>query len=245
MKKKFILIFIMFFAAIFTFADHKITYVLKTDAYYYGGVNTPEEVYEQTIWMGAGKLAYITGDRRVVVDLKSNRMAIILKVMKKYIAVELPFKMEAVLPDNLVKYLAGLQTRGEVNPLTGKKMIGKYECDVYESSSWIIYQGDKVNEIDTKFFTSSDFQFDLEQYDKINRHLRVLRNYSPDFISELNKLKGIPVYSESYFYPKGFAVKNTSTIKSVDEMLPPPGIYTIPDGFEKAEKLTMREFRTR
>ena len=245
MKKIFILILILFFSTIFAFADYKITYVSKTDGYYYGGVNSPEEVYEQVIWIGAGKLAYITGKRRVVVDLKSNRMAIVLIGMKKYAAAELPFKMEAVLPDNLVKYLAGLQTKGEVKPLADKKKIGKYECNVYKSSSWIIYQGDKVNEIDTKFFTSSDFAFDLEQYDKINRHLRVLRNYSTEFISELEKLKGIPVYTESYFYPKGFAVKNTSEIKAVEELTPPPGIYTIPDSFKKAEKLSMQEFRTR
>ncbi len=245
MKKMILISICIILSGTFNFADHKVTYVSRTDGYYYGGVNTPEEVYEQVIWIGDAKLAYITDARRVVVDLKSKRMAVILTGMKKYAMTELPFKMAGILPDNLEKYLAGLQTQGEVKVLSGKKKIGKYNCNVYESSSWILYQGDKVNEIDTKFFTSTDFAFDLDQYNKLNKHLRVLRNYGPEFIFELDKLKGIPVYTESYFYPKGFAVKNTSEIKSTEELTPPAGIYEIPEGFEKVEKLSMQEFRTR
>ena len=245
MKKIFFLIIIVSLAVIPVLSDFKITYESRTEGYYYGGVNYPEEVDEQVIWIGGETFAFVTDARRVVIDLKEGIMALILTGLKKYAVTELPFKLSGVLPDELVKYLAGVETQGNLKALPEKKNIDKYECSVYESSSWILYQGDKVNEIDSRFFVSIDVPLDLVLYEKMNRHLRVLRNYSPAFITELEKLEGIPVLVESYFYPKGFAVKNTSILRSIEDVVPPAGIYTIPETFEKTDKLTMQEFRIR
>lgn len=244
--KIFILISIVILMTVsFMFSDHKVTYVSKTDGFYYGGVNNPEEISEQVLWIGDGKLAYITKAKRVVIDLEKNKTAIILTGTKKYIETELPFKMAGILPENLVTYLKNVQTSGKVKITAEEKKFEKFKCRIYESASHIMYQGNKVNEIDTNFWISEDVPFDLVQYEKMNKNLRVLRNYSPAFIAELEKLNGFPVYTESYFYPKGFGVKSTSKVSSIKKSDPPSDIYSIPAGFEKTDKLTMQEFRIR
>jgi hypothetical protein len=76
-------------------------------------------------------------------------------------------------------------------------------------------------------------------------NLHRLRNFSDGFITELNKMQGFAIASETLFYPKGFSVKSTAEVIEMSVKPPPAGIYSVPDGYTIKEKLTVRDLRNR
>jgi hypothetical protein len=68
-----------------------------------------------------------------------------------------------------------------------------------------------------------------------------LSNYDDDLITELLKIDGFSVATESKTYIEGFSVTSRERVIDVSEKTAPPGVYAIPVGFSKKSELTLED----
>ena len=153
--------------------------------------------------------------------------------------------MSKLVPENLAAYLKNIQYTGTVKEKGEKKQIGKFKCRGYEINSYLVFEGNRENETDSTIWVTTDVPFDWKQYSKMYTNLRKLSNFGDKLINELEKIKGFPIITELFFYPKGFSVKSTSEVIVISKKKPPAGIYSVPEGYTKKEKLTIRDLRNR
>jgi len=245
MKKIFVLIIVIGISTVFINADVYVKQKLYTDGYYYGGVNRPAEDTENEIWIGKKKMASFTKNRMTILDMEKNRAFIINRNAKTYSETPLPLDLSTLVESNLVPRLQATQYTGTIKETGKTKKIGKYECRGYEINTYIIYEGDRVNETDTTLWTTSDVPFDVETYRRLSITQQKLRNYNDAFIDELKKIEGFVIAREALFYPKGFSVKSTAAVVEISQKDPPAGIYSVPAGYTKKEKLSIQDLRNR
>jgi hypothetical protein len=226
------------------YSDSCIREKLHTDSYYYGGVTQPAEDGEREVWIGEKKMCSISEGWKVILDINQNFMVIVNRQDSSYVESSLPFEWHKVVIPDLVTMLKAFEMRGTVKQTGSRKRIGHWECQEYEINSYIIYQGDKINETDTKIWASREVLADNEHFSQMIEIMRKFANYDSSYIVELNKINGYQVLRESLFYPKGFSVTSNQKVVTVTQEDPPPGIYDIPTGFIKKQFLSLEELRS-
>jgi len=218
---------------------------LHTDSYYYGGVTRPADDSVTEAWISDQKMVSITRNRITIVDTENNQAFVINKNDNTYAKTGLPIKMSKLVPENIAAYLKSFQYTGTVTETGETKKIGKFKCKGYEVNSYLLYEGSKVNETDSLIWVTSEVPFDLKKHANMRTNLHRLRNFSDGFITELNKMQGFSIASETLFYPKGFSVKSTAEVVEMSVKDPPAGIYSVPDGYTIKGKLTIQDLRNR
>ena len=245
MRKIIIFILIAGIFVLFINADVYIKQKLHTDSYYYGGVTRPADDSVTEIWINEEKMVSITRNRITIVDSENNQAFIINKNNKTYAKTDLPIKISNLVPKNLAAYLKSYQYIGTIKETGETKNIGKFKCKGYEVNSYLLYGGSKANETDSLIWITSEVPFDLKKYAHMRTNLQKLRNFSEHFITELEKVQGFTIATETQFYPKGFSVKSGAEVIEMSVKNPPAGIYSVPDGYTRKEKLTIQDLRNR
>jgi hypothetical protein len=245
MKKTLLFFLFAGIVTLFINADVYIKQKLHTDSYYYGGVTRPADDSVTETWISDKKMVSITRNRMTIVDTENNQSFVINKNDKTYAKTDLPIKMSKLVPENIAAYLKSFQYIGTVKETGETKKVGKFKCKGYEVNSYLLYEGSKANETDSLIWVTSEVPFDLKKYANMRTNLHRLSNFSDSFITELNKMQGFSIASETLFYPKGFSVKSTAEVIEMSVKDPPAGIYSVPDGYTIKEKLTVRDLRNR
>jgi hypothetical protein len=225
------------------YSDSRIKEKSYTESYYYGGVVQPAEESEREIWIGQKKLCSINDNWKFIVDINQNLMVIINREDSSYVECSLPFEWSKIVSPKLVGMLKSFETKGSVTPTGNTKKIDNWECQEYEVNSYILYQGSKINENDTKIWASVEVLTDNKNYAQLISIMRKFANYDSSYIQQLGKITGYHVSRESFFYPKGFSVASNQKIIEVKEIDPPAGLYEIPAGYSKKESLSLEEIR--
>ena len=133
--------------------------------------------------------------------------------------------------------------KGPVAATDETKEINGHPCTCYEITSWIVVPGGKYNETDEKMWVTTDLPLDWDTFDQMNAVFMKLRNATDDFAAALGTIKGYPMLSDGDRFIKGFSVKTTEEVVEILEKDPNPGVYSIPEGFTKKDKLTIQDIR--
>jgi hypothetical protein len=230
-------------AASFVHADVYIKQKSHTDGYYYGGVNRPAVDSTNELWLGNGEIALITGNSITIIEKEKNRALIINKSDKTYVETTLPIDLSKLGPEQVAPIIQGIRYKGTVKETAETKTVGKRKCKCYEMNTYSMYRGERNNELDTTLWASKDLPFDMDKYRDLVFNIYRLRNYSDELLDEMKKIDGYRIAAESLFYPKGFSVKTTTEVTEISQKEPPPGIYSVPQGFTKKERFTIPELR--
>jgi hypothetical protein len=239
----FLILGITFTAALFIHADVYIKEKSHTDGYYYGGVNRPAEDSTNELWLGDGKIAHITENSITIIEKEKNRALIINKTDKTYVETTLPIDLSKLGPEQVAPIIQGIRYQGTVKEIAETKTIGERKCKGYTLNTYSMYQGERNNELDTTLWASEDLPFDMNKYRDLVFNIYRLRNYSNELLEEIKKVDGFRIAAESLFYPKGFSVKRTTEVLEISAKEPPPGVYSVPEGFTKNERFTIPELR--
>lgn len=230
-------------AASFIHADVYIKQKSHTDGYYYGGVNRPAVDSTNELWLGDGKIAHITENSITIIEKEKNRALIINKSDKTYVETTLPIDLSKLGPEQVAPIIQGIRYKGTVKKTAKTKTIGKRKCKGYAMNTYMVYQGNRDNEMDTTLWASKDLPFDMNKYRDLVFNIYRLRNYSDELLEEMKKIDGFRIAAESLFYPKGFSVKRTTEVLEISAKEPPPGVYSVPESFTKKERFTIPELR--
>lgn len=249
----FVILGITITTASFIYADVYIKQKSHTDGYYYGGVNRPAVDFTNELWLGNGKIAFVTENSITIIDKEKNLASIIDKTTKTYVETPLPIDLSKLGPEQVAAVIKEIRFKGTVKKTANFKgtvkktaktrTIGKRICKEYAMNTYRVYQGNRSNELDTTVWASKDLPFDMNKYRVLVFNIYRLRNYSDELLEEMNKIDGFRIAAESLFYPKGFSVKSTTEVLEISQKEPPPGIYSVPEGFTKKERFTVPELR--
>ncbi len=240
--KKIVLIVMVFWivtSSSFVAADIHLKIDYHGDSYYYGGVNTPavDEAREQ--WISEKRFAVISGDRVTVVDLEKNRFLFINHKLKIYTETALPLDFKNIVVESFAQRLAAYPWKGTLKATAETKKIGKWNCKAYVMENWIDTPGGKYNEREIKIWMTTDFPppFDAKAFTRLNSQYLKFANYHDDLITALKGVPGYPVLLENTNFGKGFSWKARTEVVSLSEEKPPAGVYSVPGGYKKKDKL--------
>jgi hypothetical protein len=224
-------------------ADVYIKHESRTDEYYYGGVVHPAENDVAEVWIGDKKFSYITPNRTIIIDVDKNVLFFVNRRDSSYAEAALPAKLADLAVDDLAALLGLYETHGEVKDAGESRKIGEWNCKAYNVNSWMIYEGSRAREREANIWYTTDLPLNWAAFDEMYGHFQGLNNNAAEYLGALLKIKGYPVLSEEDHYIKGFSVKTIEKIVELEERIPPEGVYSVPAGFTRKEKLTMDDIR--
>ncbi len=227
----------------FASADTCLKMESHTDGYYYGGRVNPPENAATEIWYGDSTMAYVAENRTIVIDLKTQSLLWINRNDSTYAETTLPVNWDNLATEETVEWLGRYPRDGVVTETDEVKEIDGRACRRYDVTSWISFDGSRFNETDEKRWVTTDLSIDWAVFEELNDVFLTIRNLDEEYAEGLMTIKGFPILSDGDRFIKGFSVKTTEEVVEILDENPPPGVYSIPDGFTKKEKLTIQDIR--
>ena len=233
---------ILFFSLVH--ADVYIKTKSHTDAFEMMGRKQPakDEVNEQ--WIGKNKYALISSAQNMIIDLDKKVMYIIYNQTKSYIETKLPLDLTKLIPDQYASMLSMIKVTAKVNPNNQTKTIGKWKCSGYDVELNI--QAMMAMTLKMKVWASTDVPFDWKTYvQKMQPAIMKARSaqmpFGDDVVEEFLKIKGIQIASETTMNIMGANMRVTTEVQDISKKPAPAGIYEVPAGYKKQDKLTLRQ----
>ncbi len=245
MKKILAVIFILLTGWTLANADVYVKIKTHTDSSYDSGVIIPAEASIKEIWIGERKIVVISKNQTEIYDLENNLVSIIFPKKKIYAQSPLPLDMSKLLTDQYYSQLQMFKIKGTARETDETKKIGKWNCKKYELETWIMSEGNRALEKDISLWMTTEVPFDLDMYGKAAANERKLRDprYDDDLLSEWNKIKGCQIALEMTSYYKGVARRYYEEVVEISEKNPPKGIYSVPPGYTRKERLSGQDLR--
>lgn len=244
MKKILAVIFILLTGWTFANADVYIKIKTHADSHYDSGVLMPAEESIEEMWIGDEKIVFISKNQTEIYDLENNLVSIIFPKKKIYAQSPLPLDMSKLLTDQYYSQLQMFKIKGIVRETDETKKIGKWDCKKYELETWIMDEGNRAVEMDISLWMTTEVPFDWDMYGKVAANTRKLRDprYDDDLLSEWNKIKGCQITLERTSYYRGVARRYYEEVVEISKKNPPEGIYSVPPGYTKKERLSEQDF---
>jgi hypothetical protein len=192
-------------------------------------------------WFGTGVMAFVTEGWRYVFDRNRGRI-LVINTRDGYF---MEASMTAYAPDLVdpkdLPALNRFQVHGTVAPSLQKKTVLSYECRGYAVSEWILNGTQHFFDRDRTIYACPDVPFDWT----LNRDLRLwmISFFHPQmaYFGGLRSIQGFPMSEADIFTRRGQMVHYGTEITAVEEAAPPDGVYAVPGGFERHEKLVERD----
>ncbi|MCK4760960.1 MAG: hypothetical protein KAW12_02085 [Candidatus Aminicenantes bacterium] len=241
--KKIILIFtLVFVTAAFLGADVYIKIKKHSDAVEIKGRKIPAQDEITEMWIGDNKLANISADQRIVIDLTKNVMYLIVPQSKTYIETGLPFDMANLLPEELTQGIAIPKAAVKVTPNGQTKQVGKWKCSGYDINVDLVMGG--VN-MKTEAWVTQDVPFDWKLYSReLYPHLMKVAMarmaIDENGINEYKKIAGFQVAAKTTSSFRGIKIYMTNEVQELSEKKAPAGTYTAPSDYKKVARLSMQ-----
>ena len=214
-----------------------------TDAHYHHGSIDPEVNRDIEQWISGKRMAMEFENRKIIIDLAKKKMVILLKDKKEYVEADLPLDLAAVVDESIVPLIQMYKTTGEVETLEEKKELPEGPCRGYRITSWIPYEGTRYNETEMVSWVTEKVKVDLDTYTDLVTEFYRLENLHEDFIKIAREIKGLSLQSASTRYAEGNAVTTTSSVVTMEEREAPEGLFAVPEGFSKKDKLTREDLQ--
>ncbi|MCP5105677.1 MAG: hypothetical protein GY950_19980 [bacterium] len=165
-----------------------------------------------------------------------------------FVEVSLPPDFEKIVDKKVTALFRMDEAGGSVKPTGETKKISNRACTGYERKFWAADQGSRYeNRIETLWMTI-DVPFDVTLYHSLNAILvdlyRYVAHWDRQLVNDLKRTPGFPMAVYSRFYIKKTVSKAYREVIEITEKKPPVGLYSIPAGYKKKEKLTPHFFNS-
>ena len=243
MKKLFVFMALAAFLVASAGADVYIKSKTHTDPMSMMGQNTPakDDIVEQ--WLGDDVFSMKTGGTGSIVDLKKGVIYIINHNEKSYIESTLPLDFSKLLPAEMAAMAQGMMKMTvTVSPNGQTKTIGSWPCKGYDVTMQMMMMPMKM-----AVWATTEVPFDLNKYMEKTYGAQLAAQLRLDdaAIAEMKKIKGYWIASETTMEMMGAKIRTTSEVVEMTKKTPPAGVYTVPAGYKKQDKLSMKELQGR
>jgi hypothetical protein len=241
MKKLFTAISLLLMLTALASADIYIKSKTHTDEFSMMGQTQPakDDITEQ--WVGDDKFAMTSADLSSVIDLKKGVMYLINPKEKTYVETTLPLDMTKLLPAEMAQMTQMMKMTVTVTPNGQTKTIGQWSCSGYDVSIQMMMMPMKM-----AVWASTDVPFDIEKFSKLYSNvLKAQLNLDDTAVQEMMKVKGYWIASETTGEVMGAKIRTTTEVIEISKKNPDASVYSVPAGFTKQDKLSMKDMQNR
>ena len=226
--------------AAFAGADIYVKSKVHTDAFAVMGQSRPASDTVSEQWIGDDAFAMVSPERSSIINFKKNMMYMINHGNKTYIEATLPLDFSKLLPAEMASMAAMMKMTVTVNPNGQTKTIGQWKCSGYDVTMQMMMMPMKM-----AVWATADVPFDLSNYmQKIyGSSLQAQMRLDEASVNEMKKIKGFWISSETSSEMMGAKFKSLTEVTEISKKTPPAGVYAVPAGYQKQDKLSMQDLQ--
>jgi hypothetical protein len=212
---------------------------LSADVYIKQETKAGPQTSTQETWFGTNKMASISDQGSVIMDMANKKILIVNHKSKTYVEAGLPLDMMKLMPEQMAGMMQSMMSGMEVSlaPNGQTKKIGNWNTSGYDFTIKMMGM-----EIKMTMWASKDVPFDWKKYMDMSAEMyKVSMRMGDKFVKEFQKLEGYPVATEMSMM--GMDI-NMTTVE-ITQKTPGSGVYAAPAGYTKTDKLSMGDMQGR
>lgn len=234
MKKFFVIVTLIVSLFVFLGADVYVKQETKTPSF----MGQPAKNVIQEQWLGNNRMATISADSSMVLDLSAKKMLMIQHKSKTYIEMSLPLDITKMMPEQMAAMMKGMMDSMTVSikPNGQSKKIKNWDTKGYDAIMKMMGM-----EVKMVFWAATNPGFDWKKYSGLfNEVYKAQFRMGEKFIAEFKKIEGYPIETETTVM--GMTITN-STVEVNPNKTPGPDVYKVPAGYTKKDKLSMEDMQ--
>ena len=236
MKKNVLMALILISAAFILRADVYIKTQIHTDPMAVMGQTQPASDQTTEQWIASDKMATVMGDRVMVMDT-AKKMAYIINVKEKtYLETPLPIDMAKLVPPEASQMMSMMKVTVTVAPNGKTQKVDKWNCVGYDVGLNMPMMPMKMS-----VWATTDVPFDWKKFSELAMAASKMGMIDEQSMKEFQKIEGFQIASETSGDVMGAKLKVTSRVVDIVNKPAPAGIYSVPAGFTKVDKLSLQE----
>ena len=223
-------------------ADIYVKSKVHTDAIAMMGQSQPAKDETSEQWFNDDQFATVASENSIIVDLKKSLIYIINNKNKSYIESGLPFDFTKILDPQMAQMMGQMMKMTATAAANGqKKTIGQWKCDGYDVTINMMMMPMKM-----AVWASTDVPFDMAKFQGLYTNVMKAQMRLDDAsVKELLKVKGYWISSEMTAEMMGAKMRTTNEVVEIAKKTPPAGVYSVPAGYAKKDKLSMQDMQNR
>jgi hypothetical protein len=206
------------------------------------GQNIPARVIITEQWIADDFFLQKNGDlTSTLYDIKKNKIYLIFHQSKSYLELTPPVDFASLLPEEMAQMAQALQQLTiSVKPTGETKTINNLRCQGYQVEMTVL-----MSPINMKVWASEELPFNLKTFvEKVWPEVIKLELRGNDkAMAELSKIKGLWIAYESQVQTMGLEINARYEVVEISKKTPPPGMYSVPAGYKKKDKLSMEDLQ--
>lgn len=215
------------------------TAVLHADYYLKYQIQAqPEGDSIQEQWLGKDRIANISPDVNFLIDMTKKTVYVVNHKEKTYLETQYPLDFSTIIdiPEEMKPLMAMMKITVTVNATGNEKMIGKWKCNEFMVTMTMMGQT-----LTNQVWATKDVPFDWKQYsDLAGMMLSSMQAFmDPVSVAEFKKIEGIAIESQFKGEIMGNSMSVNNKIVELTQKDAPAGVYSVPAGYKKVEKLSM------
>ncbi|MHB8094240.1 MAG: DUF4412 domain-containing protein [Candidatus Aminicenantales bacterium] len=240
--KKTIAVFVLLMAVVtFAAADVYVKSKVHTDPVSMMGQNQPAQDMVSEQWIGNNQFATLSQKNSTVLDLGKNVLYIINNANKTYIEAPLPFEFSSILPAEMASMMQSMMKMTVTVAPTGQtKTVGQWSCKEYDVTMNMMMMPMKL-----KVYATAEVPAELKSFMEkaYATQLKATMRLDDAAVAEMAKIKGFWISSETTMEMMGSKIRSTSEVVEISQKTPPAGVYSVPAGYKKQDKLSMQDMQ--
>ncbi len=235
MKKLILIVSVVVISFAFLHADVYIKQKTNMGAF----MGQPAKETFQEHWLGKNKMAMISQEQSMIMDIEAQKLYMVNHGNKSYIETSLPLDMTKLMPEQMAQMMKGMMESMTINvqPNGQTKKVTNWNANGYDVKMTVMGM-----EMKMIFWASKDVPFDWKNYSDLYSELyKAQFRMGEKFMAEFKKVQGFPVETEV----DAMGMKVTTTTVEISQKTPGADTYSLPTGYTKKDKLSMEDMQRR
>jgi hypothetical protein len=223
--------------AAITLADDHIIFNVHTAPMEIMGQKKDASDVKTHFWISENQVANLVGAQKLVVDVKKQTAYYVEDPKKSYIEMPMPVDFKNYLPEPMLAMMQQVKTKVSVTEEKETREILGVKCRTYT----VIFES-PMGKVHNKVFTSENVPFDYARFQKLFEETLNQMKYQmldESALKEIRKMKGFMMGMEMNTEMMGTTISSTTMAVSIKKEKAPEGMYSVPEGYRKLDKLAL------
>jgi len=211
---------------------------LRAERYVLGMTVDSRVIRGSETWIGPRVIANTEFGHTMVIDLADDRLTFIDHDNETFVEHALPVDVAELLSPEERRRHREMRSSGEVSKTRKRPRFLRRRCGEFEVVWWYTKDGSCPDPGPITVWATTDVPFDLDLYDSVLLHSRMLYNRDERYRRELEKIEGLQVRIELGGDGFLYGTRYVNEVVEMAAMAPPSDAYVVPMGYTRQEYIT-------